>query len=87
MAQKDIPSIRVDIIRLTALPPPPPTPMTLMMHGEPSPPSGTIIPASKLAGSIKGVLSDDDEVSDEEDCRIWKAWALLRARRTVASLG
>mmetsp|Transcript_17193 Transcript_17193/g.21741 ORF Transcript_17193/g.21741 Transcript_17193/m.21741 type:complete len:93 (-) Transcript_17193:103-381(-) len=60
MAQKDTPSIRVWIIRLTALPPPPPTPRTLIMQGEPSPPSGRITPSSRLKGFMEGISDEEN---------------------------
>mmetsp|Transcript_16727 Transcript_16727/g.25066 ORF Transcript_16727/g.25066 Transcript_16727/m.25066 type:complete len:259 (+) Transcript_16727:771-1547(+) len=46
MAQNDTPSILVWIMRLTAFPPPPPTPRTLMTHGLPNPSSGIMTPES-----------------------------------------
>mmetsp|Transcript_28130 Transcript_28130/g.45735 ORF Transcript_28130/g.45735 Transcript_28130/m.45735 type:complete len:268 (+) Transcript_28130:234-1037(+) len=44
-AQKETPSMRVWIMRLTALPPPPPMPSTLITQGF-APPSGMITPPS-----------------------------------------
>mmetsp|Transcript_4911 Transcript_4911/g.11243 ORF Transcript_4911/g.11243 Transcript_4911/m.11243 type:complete len:283 (-) Transcript_4911:583-1431(-) len=48
-AQKETPSMRVWIMRLTALPPPPPMPSTLMTQGL-APPSGMITPPSVWNG-------------------------------------
>lgn len=55
IAQKDTPSIRVCIIRFTALPPPPPTPRTLIIQGDPRPFSGRITPSSSSDGSMDGI--------------------------------
>mmetsp|Transcript_3463 Transcript_3463/g.4823 ORF Transcript_3463/g.4823 Transcript_3463/m.4823 type:complete len:313 (-) Transcript_3463:420-1358(-) len=52
MAQKETPSILVCIILFTALPPPPPTPSTLITQGLPRPPSGIMIPLSNIPGDI-----------------------------------
>ncbi len=58
MAQNETPSMRVWIIRLTALPPPPPTPRTLIMQGEPSPSSGRITPSSREEGFMDGISEE-----------------------------
>lgn len=56
IAQKDTPSIWVWIIRFTALPPPPPTPMTLMMQGDPR--------SGDRDGDEGGIMPDEGGISE-----------------------
>mmetsp|Transcript_15772 Transcript_15772/g.22528 ORF Transcript_15772/g.22528 Transcript_15772/m.22528 type:complete len:279 (-) Transcript_15772:297-1133(-) len=63
MAQKDTPSMRVSIMRLTAFPPAPPTPKTFMIQGLPKPPSGTIpCKVSNIGGRLLFFFRNDDGV-------------------------